>query len=577
MARVNIDGTYFDVEGQNRLLTFALEHGTEIPYFCYHPAMSAPTNCRMCLVEMGMHDKDRETGQYKFDENGQPIVNWMKKPITACNTMISDGMFIRTGGTSGMVKKAQENVLEFMLINHPLDCPICDQAGECPLQIWTYKYGPEGSRFEAEKVHKPKHVELGPRVTLDAERCINCTRCVRFTDEISKTNQLTIINRGEKNHPATAPGKTFDDAYSMNTIDICPVGALTSTHNRFQARVWEMGYSPAIDMNDSTGTNIYVWVRDNEVLRITPRHNAAVNNYWMPDAHRLNVDFYNKNRLSGAKKSGDVPVSVEEATKRAGQLLHGAKGEILFIGSAYASLESNWMLQQVAAQFGAKHIAYVSDVQAGSGDGWLISEDKTPNAAACELLGFKALTVEQAAQEVRSGKYKLVYSLENNPLFSALTAADLVQVPTIVHATHQNEAYAGAQVVLPAATAIEGEGVYVNQKGMPQVSRLAKQIARMTPDMWMRLPKSRLDKGGVAKDNWRNLENIFDVLPSWLLLAEVAAEAGHATNYKVHKDIFHDLKKAFGDLLKDTTVSYKPAKEAFKISQLDFAPAWGQM
>jgi hypothetical protein len=135
----------------------------------------------------------------------------------------------------------------------------------------------------------------------------------------------------------------------------------------------------------------------------------------------------------------------------------------------------------------------------------------------------------------------------------------------------------GVSVLLPAATAIEGEGVYINQKGLPQVSRLAKQITRMTPDMWMRLPKSRLDKGGVANDNWRTLANIFDVLPSWLLLAEVSAAAGHATTYKVHKDIFHDLKKAFGELLNDVTVSYKPAKESFKISQLDFAPVWGQM
>ncbi len=167
--------------------------------------------------------------------------------------------------------------MEFLLINHPLDCPICDQAGHCPLQIQAYKYGPEGSRFEFRKVHKPKRVELGPRVTLDAERCINCTRCTRFTSEISQSNQLTIISRGVTNYPMTPPGVTFDEPYSMNVIDICPVGALTSTDFRFKARAWECTQTPSITVVNGKGSNCEYWVRDNLVVNVSPRVNMEVN------------------------------------------------------------------------------------------------------------------------------------------------------------------------------------------------------------------------------------------------------------------------------------------------------------
>jgi NADH-quinone oxidoreductase subunit G len=197
-----------------------------------------------------------------------------------------------------LLQRAQKDTLEFILINHPLDCPICDQAGECPLQIQTYKYGPEGSRFEVKKVHKAKARSAWPPCSLDAERCINCTRCVRFTDEISKSHQLTITSRGDKNYPIAAPGREFDDPYSLNTVDICPVGALTSADFRFKARVWEMNQTPSIDITNGKGCNIDLWTRDNLVLRITPRFNAAVNDHWMPDEGREAYRLFNENRIS---------------------------------------------------------------------------------------------------------------------------------------------------------------------------------------------------------------------------------------------------------------------------------------
>lgn len=573
MPTVTIDGKPIEFEGKHFLLQFAIDNGIEIPYFCYHPAMSIPTNCRMCLVEVGHHSRNRGTGEYEFDEEGNPIIRWGRKPATACNYPVSDKMFVKTHRSSEVISTAQKGVLEYMLINHPLDCPICDQAGECPLQIWTYKYGPEGSRFQSEKGHKQKRVELGPNVVLDQERCINCTRCTRFTEEISKTDQLTIIGRGEKNYPGTPPGTVFDDPYSMNTIDICPVGALTSKQHRFKARVWEMAYCPSIDMNDSTGTNIYVWLRDNEVLRITPRGNKEVNDFWMPDEYRLNVDRYNENRVSGVKIKGDIPVEFEDGISQAAGLLNKHKGNILFMGSAYASLESNYALKKMASSMGAGKVYYVPQVIEGAGDDWLMQDDRTPNAAACEMLGFEAINIDELKELLKSGTLSCMYSLENDAVF-----AEMGELPEglamIVHATQYQPVFEKVDILLPAATAIEGEGTYINKDGKAQLTQLAKQIKQMSPDMWMRLPKSRLDKSAVAIDRWRDLENIFDVLPGWQLISRVAAHTDIEISYSHHKDIFKDLQAEFEEL-QGIKPSYKPPKEAFKYTQLEYAPRWG--
>lgn len=572
MPKVTIDGKAFEFDGQHRVLRFALDQGVEIPYFCYHPAMSIPTNCRMCLVEVGNQDRNRETGEWIVDEKGEPVVKWFPKPMTACNLPVTDGLFIKTHASSEKIRVAQKGVLEYMLINHPLDCPICDQAGECPLQIWTYKYGPEGSRFEGRKEHKRKHVPLGPRVVLDEERCINCTRCTRFTQEISKSHQLSIVGRGDRNFPGTAPGETFDDPYSMNTIDICPVGALTSRAHRFKARVWEMNYAPSIDLNDATGTNIWVWIRDNKVMRITPRENQAVNQYWMPDAHRLNVDIYNENRVSGIGLRGGIPVSFEEGIRRAALALSQAEGKLLLLGSAYASLESNLALREFADLLGIAEVYYVPHVVPGHGDGWLIHDDRTPNAAACEWLGFQPLDIPAIQTWLNEGRISFLYSLENDRLFAEIPSG-WERATVVAHAWQHQPGHQELAVLLPAAQPIEAEGTYINHKGLPQVSTLARQFRQMTPEQWMRLPKSRLDKGGVAVDRWRSVEHILDVLPSWLLTAQIARQMGLDMPYETHADIFAKAKARF-EGLKDLTVSYKAPKAAFKSTQLEFAPRW---
>lgn len=569
MEKITIDGVEyaFDKNADNPpLLQFALQQGIDIPYFCYHPAMSVPTNCRMCLVEVGFPMTDRATGEPLLDENGEQKIGWGRKPATSCNQQLAPNMIVKTNRTSEVIDKAQKGVLEFILINHPLDCPICDQAGECPLQINTYKYGPEGSRFELKKVHKPKRIELGPRVTLDAERCINCTRCTRFTEEVSGTSQLTIVERGDKNFPAAAPGTTFDDPYSMNVVDLCPVGALTSEDFRFKARVWEMNYTPNICTGCSKGCNVNVWVRDNKVLRLTPRENLQVNDYWMCDDGRLDYHKYNDARVSGIKLQKDVPVDFDEGILNAAELLQKHKGRILFVGSAHASLESNFALKEFAEELGAKGVYFVKHEDPNFGDNLLKRNDRTPNKAGCELLGFEAATIDDLIAQSRG--FDLIYVMEDDAAAAALVAG--TDKPVVAHAYQYFEGHEKAQLALPAATNFEAAGTYINEDNIPQMVQQAKQIRQMTPEMWMAMPKSRLDAGGVAVDNWRNVDNIIDCMPSWLMLNLIAREAKMKYVYSTHEGIFKKLQNSY-ELLKKLKIKRHNRKESFKMSQYEFA------
>ncbi len=570
MPQITIDGQAFDFEGQGYLLQFALDNGVDIPYFCYHPAMSIPTNCRMCLVDVGFPMKDRATGEPVLDENGVQKIQWGRKPNTACNTPLAPDMVVRTSKTSPVIEKAQKGVLEFMLINHPLDCPICDQAGECPLQINTYNYGPEGSRYELEKIHKPKRIQLGPNVTLDAERCINCTRCTRFTEEISGTNQLTIMQRGEKNYPVAAPGEVFDDPYSMNVIDLCPVGALTSTDHRFKARVWEMNYTPSVCTGCAQNCSIDVWVRDNQVLRLTPRENREVNDFWMCDAGRLDYLRYNENRVSGIKIKGDVPIDFAEGMTWAAQLLDGAKGNILFVGSAHSSLETLYSLKIFAEALGQNGpLPYVQHENADFGDELLRKNDVTPNRGGAELLGYEAVGLEEL--KTRAQGATLVFVLQDNAVAEALLPV-VGEKRLMVGAANYFPGHENVDLLLPIATEIEGKSTFINQGGHAQLTLQAKQIRQMTPDMWMEMPKSRLDAGGVAIDNWRHPEYIVDCLPGWLLLSRLAQGMGlEQAVYLKHSDLFNKLRDLYSDQLSGIQLRRLNRKESFKHSQLEFA------
>lgn len=530
MPEVFIDGTRYEFEGKPKLLQFLLDQGLEVPFFCYHPSLSIPGNCRQCMVRVGQPVRNRETGEYELDEEGNRVIQWFPKLQISCNTDMTDGMVVNTQRTDELVRRAQKDNLEFLLINHPLDCPICDQAGECPLQIMTYKYGPEGSRFEVKKVHKPKRVQLGPRVILDAERCINCTRCVRFTDEISKSHQLTITRRGDNNYPITAPGREFDDPYSMNTIDICPVGALTSADFRFRARVWEMAQTPGIDITNGKGSNIDVWTRDNLVMRITPRHNPHVNDHWIPDASREAFRLFNENRvdrpfvrLDGTEQANAAwNLAIETFLEQFGKV---DRSGVVVIGSPHASVEENYALSRFANLLGLGEPLFTPHIVEGSGDGFLITDDQAPNTAGIRLLGFREVDEDEMRKRVASAKMVLLLS-DHLIDRGALSDSDLDGKYTVMFATNHSETTRRADLLFPITCSVEHAASYVNVDGRIQRTFPAKETRYTSRDLDLEMSTSRLDRFGTSFDNWVNEENKVDCLPLWDLLGLLGGRLG---------------------------------------------------
>jgi len=396
MVTVTIDGKPIQANEGQTIIEVARANGMEIPHFCWHPKLTVAGNCRMCLVDVEKNPK----------------------LVIACSTQVTEGMIVHTANER--VIHARQAVMEFLLINHPLDCPICDEAGECKLQDYAYSHSIGASRFDEDKVHKPKRVELGPNVLLDTERCIMCSRCVRFCDEIAHKPQLTFTQRGDHVELTTFPGETLDNPYSMNTIDICPVGALTSRDFRFKARVWEMSATESVCPGCSRGCNIFTWVRNNEILRLTPRFNPDVNDYWMCDAGRLN-SFRHVNadtRLKSPQMRKDqelAEVGWDEAIARAAsELKTFRKSEIAVIASPYSTNEDIYLLQKFAHDIlGTRQMAFRMHEVPGDQDEILIRADKTPNARGATALGipsgaaFDGIIRDEDAPEP-AGRGKLV-------------------------------------------------------------------------------------------------------------------------------------------------------------------------
>jgi NADH-quinone oxidoreductase subunit G len=546
MPEVIIDGNQFefDSDKDGSLLQFILDQGLEVPFFCYHPSMSVPANCRQCMVKVGTPVKDRETGEYELDDDGKRVIRWFPKMQTSCNTQLSDGMVVHTQETDKLVERAQKDTLEFILANHPLDCPICDQAGECPLQIQTYKYGPEGSRFEVKKVHKPKRVQLGPRVTLDAERCINCTRCVRFTDEISESKQLTIVQRGDKNYPVAAPGREFDDAYSMNTIDLCPVGALTSTDFRFKARVWEMNQTPSIDISNGKGTNIDLWTRDNLVLRITPRYNEDVNDYWMPDVSRNAYKMFNENRVSRPSQKLDneqVQSSWNNAFATLAEQIEKTDNEkIVFVGSPHASVEENYLLMILSNLLAGSTPVFTPHIIDGAGDNFLLTDDQAPNTNGCRFLGLDELSKKDLSGKIK--KAELVILLNDNLMGrDVLTAGDFKNAFFTMFATNNTVTSKEADLVIPITTAAEHAASYINVDKRIQRTVPAKETKYSNRRLDIEMSEGRLDRYGTSFDNWVTEENKVDCLPMWSITNELSDILGLNITYKNGRQIMSEI------------------------------------
>src|ERR1700684_627577 len=306
MAKVTIDGITVEVANGSTILQAAEQAGVEIPRFCYHERLSIAGNCRMCLVEV---------------EKAPP------KPIASCGYPVAEGMVVHTD--SKMVRNARRGVMEFLLINHPLDCPICDQGGECDLQDQAMGYGMDHSRYDENK-RAVKDKNLGPLVKTSMNRCIHCTRCIRFIAEVAVVPDLAATARGEHMEVGTYVEKALSSELSANIIDLCPVGALTSKPYAFTARPWELSKTDSVDVLDAVCANIRVDTRGPEVLRILPRLNEDVNEEWLGDKSRFAVDGLKRRRLDKPwlRRDGKLqPAGWQQAFTAIAENLHGVPGE----------------------------------------------------------------------------------------------------------------------------------------------------------------------------------------------------------------------------------------------------------
>jgi NADH-quinone oxidoreductase subunit G len=453
--------------------------GVEVPHYCYHPKLPVAGNCRMCLVEYGtpVMGPDRKP---VLDADGSVKVRVSPRPAIACATPVSPGMEIYTD-TPG-VKQMRQGVLEFLLINHPLDCPICDQAGECKLQEYSVEYGQSASRFVEPKVHKPKQVDLGPRIMLDDERCILCTRCIRFTRDLAHDDALGILNRGGYNTLAAYPGRPFDNNYTLNTVDICPVGALTSKDFRFQMRVWFLKETKSLCTSCGTGCNILVGSREGRVYRYVPRENEAVNACWMCDAGRLNYRWIGReDRLTqamrrgsgGALESAAWPIVIGEVAAR---LAAAEPGSVALVASARQTNEELFLLRRLALRVGAMTD---SVPRMGEGDRWLVEADRNPNSQGARLTGIAAdpmgSRLTQVVQGVREGRIKTVLVFGEDLTRCGLRPEELAGLPgLIVSDILPSATTVSAGWLLPGCAQVEKRGSFTNAKG--RVQRFLKAV-----------------------------------------------------------------------------------------------------
>jgi NADH-quinone oxidoreductase subunit G len=440
----------------------------DVPHYCWHPKLPVAGNCRMCLVEFGTPalGPDRKP---MLNPDGTPKIAKSPRPAIACATPVSPGMEIYT--TTPGVKQMREGVLEFLLINHPLDCPICDEAGECKLQEYSVDYGQSASRFVEAKVHKPKAVDLGPRIMLDAERCILCSRCIRFTRDIAGDDALGFINRGSYSTLTHYPGKPFDNNYTLNTVDICPVGALTSKDFRFKMRVWFLKETKSLCTSCGTGCNAIIGSREEKIQRYTPRDNDGVNDSWMCDAGRLNYKW-----IGHADRLKDVLVRGQKSTWTAAlneisdKLKKTPAGSVAIVASARQTNEELWLLGKLKSKLGA-----VSDSVArfGEGDKLLVSADKNPNTNGARLTGICfteiGTNLPQIANGISSGKIKTLIVFGENVTKHGIGADLLGKLETlIVSDILPNATTKLAHYVLPGCAHAEKRGTFTNTKGRVQ-------------------------------------------------------------------------------------------------------------
>lgn len=502
--------------------------GTMVPHYCYHPKLPISGNCRMCLVEFGTPALGPDRRPI-LNPDGSHVVRKAPRPAIACATPVSPGMEIYCSTPS--VKQIREGVLESLLINHPLDCPICDQAGECKLQEYSVDYGQSASRFIEPKVHKPKRIDLGPRILLDAERCILCTRCIRFTRYVAGDDALGIVNRGSYNTISTFPGKPFDNNYTLNTVDLCPVGALTSKDFRFQMRVWFLKETKSICTSCATGCNITVGSREDKVHRFEPRDNDAVNGAWMCDAGRLNYKWINReDRLKDVVVDGKKSTWQIALKEIAEKLKAAPKGSVAIIASARLANEELFLLKKLATEFDA-----VTDAvrREGEADGLLISADKNPNTAGACLNGIcfteVGINLARIASGIDKGTIKTLIVFGENVVKDAVSIRELSATEITTEAVEKhglgpdllakldtfivsdilpNDTTRLAHYLLPGCAPVEKRGTFTSTKGRVQKFMKGIEPSGDARPEWEFLHE--LVQEVVGRDDIKTIEGLFN-------------------------------------------------------------------
>lgn len=543
MPQISIDGTLLNVENGKTIIEAAYSNGLQIPHFCWHPELSVSGNCRMCLVEVGL-PKRLPDGSFEHDTNGKPLIQWFPKLQIACATQISDGMEVHT--KNDKVIEAQESVMEFLLINHPLDCPICDEAGECKLQDYAFNHSAGESRFTETKNHKPKHVIWGPNVIFDAERCISCSRCIRYSKEIAEQDVLTFVNRGDHVTIELFEGTQLDNPYSMNVIELCPVGALTSRDFRFQSRVWEMSFNESICTGCSRGCNISVGVMNNKSLRVQPRTNQFVNKYWLCDHGRLSLNpMLNLKRITSnliRKDNSFETCTFSDAQNAFSKLIHQYKpSEVFILSSPFLTNEDNFVLNKFAKEvLKTKNIAYLPNIDEKFSDMHLKTNDKSPNSKGANENGIHSIdevtSLRNLIDLINKNETKLlIVFTEGIPIPKELieTTKNLDAIISI--SSNFNELAEISDIVFAASTFAEVEGTFTNVDQRVQhfepVLVTKENIARMGMKM------SRWDKFGSFNDNWTQKE-IRDSLPVWKIISKIATSFNVDFGFTTAKEIF---------------------------------------
>jgi NADH-quinone oxidoreductase subunit G len=463
-VKLFVNGQEVEVESGKNLIDAIGAIGIEIPHLCYHPALGADGNCRMCLVGI---------------EDGRPPL------VPACKTRVAEGMKVQLD--TAKITKIQRDIMEFELINHPIDCPICDQAGECKLQDYYMQYGGQRSRMTVKPVSKAKKLDFGCGVVHDQERCILCARCVRFTRLITKTGELGIVNRTDYARVNIFPGRPLVNRYALNVVDLCPVGAMTSRDFRFKQRSWFLTKSASICHGCSKGCNIFIdhnreKYKDDVIYRFRPRLNEQVNGYFMCDEGRMTYRIENENRLNIAQANGKV-VGIQEAIEFGRRAISQAQ-KIVILVSPDSSLEQMFAIQEFAGAVNATLTGYSEGyIKQGDSDAFLIQDDKSANRRAFTLLGiddskagFNAAVM--GADLLISFKNDLSRTYTEDECNKMLETSKLICVDSYI-----NSCTSKAGLVLPVASYSEDSGSIINCDGRLQQYDVAVVKNEPTPDL----------------------------------------------------------------------------------------------